>query len=88
MMAFFLKWFAEERQARLELFIWDCISSRRNARKVPLFHRVLTVKMPDRPSTRRAAWAWACPGMPGHPNPRARVSEVPSALSLPPSPLP
>jgi len=38
--------------------------------------------------TRRAAWASACPGMPGHPNPRARVSEVPSALGLPPSPLP
>ena len=86
LMAFFLKWFAEERQARLELFIWDCISSRRNARKVPLCRRGLTVK--NTPSTRRAAWAWACPGMPGHPNPRARVSEVPSALGLPPSPLP
>ena len=44
MMAFFLKWLAEERQARLELFIWGCISSRRNARKVPLCHRGLTVK--------------------------------------------
>ena len=44
LMAFFLKWFAEERQARLDLFIWDCISSRRNARKVPLCRRGLTVK--------------------------------------------
>ena len=44
LMAFFLRWLAEERQARLELFIWGCISSRRNARKVPLCHRGLTVK--------------------------------------------
>ena len=36
LMAFFLKWFAEERQARLELFIWDCIGLRRNAKKMPL----------------------------------------------------
>ena len=67
LMTFFLKWLAEERQARLELFTWDCISAGRDARKVPLCHRGLTVKNARaRGALRGRGRALARPGTPTH----------------------